>query len=364
MNHPSYYATLNPDKVAYVMADSGESLTYGQLDDASNRGAHVLRSAGIGPGGHVALLVENSLAFFEICWSAQRSGIYYTAISTHLKAPEVAYIVKDCGATLLYITARLLDGVLGEIRATTPDVRIVTVDERVPGFEFMPDLVAQQPATPIADECFGRDLLYSSGTTGRPKGVNVTFVREPIATVTSLLVVIGQQMCGMGTDTVYLSPAPLYHAAPLRFTMLCCSLGGTAVIMRKFDAETYLRLVQAHRVTLTQVVPTMFVRMLKLPAEVRASYDVSSLRGAIHAAAPCPQDVKQAMIDWWGPILIEYYAGTEANGVTIIDSHEWLTHPGSVGRSRVGRIEILGEDREGPSLPPRPSRISTIRRKR
>ncbi len=218
-----------------------------------------------------------------------------------------------------------------------------------PGFRDFDAERAAMPETPIADEVTGYDMLYSSGTTGRPKGVKKPFMAEPIEKLPPLMKVLCQDMCGMGEDTVYLSPAPLYHAAPLRFNMIVAALGGTSIIMEKFDAEEFLRLVEAHRITHAQLVPTMFVRMLKLPDEVRARYDVSSIRAAVHAAAPCPADVKQAMIDWWGPILLEYYAGTEGNGVTVINSAEWLGHRGSVGRSFVGSIKILGED--GAELP-------------
>ena len=209
--------------------------------------------------------------------------------------------------------------------------------------------MAAQPATRIADEVAGNDMLYSSGTTGRPKGVKIPFLREPIDAISPLLEV-SRKVYGMDENTVYLSPAPLYHAAPLRFNMTVMRLGGTCVIMESFDPERYLALVQEHRITHTQLVPTMFVRMLKLPPEVRARYDVSSLRCAVHAAAPCPVPVKQQMIEWWGPILYEYYAGTEGNGLTLVTSPEWLERPGTVGRAVVGKLHICDDD--GNELPP------------
>jgi acyl-CoA synthetase (AMP-forming)/AMP-acid ligase II len=353
IKHPSYHASVRPDKIAYRMADTGEALTYAELDAASNRCAHFLRSAGLGPAGHIALLLENSLDFFKVTWGAQRSGVYYTPISTHLKAAEIVYILEDCGARVFFVSATLLPPLLETVRGIDPAPRVVTVGGRVPDCEFLDDVLAAQPATPIADEINGLDMLYSSGTTGRPKGVLQPFRGEPIGTVMPLTTILGEQMCRMDADSTYLSPAPLYHAAPLRFGMMCGAIGATTVIMRKFDAQTFLDLVATHRVTHSQVVPTMLVRMLKLPPDVRAAADVSSLVAVIHAAAPCPEDVKAAIIDWWGPILLEYYAGTEANGVTIIDSTEWLAHRGSVGRAFVGSIKVLGEDPEGDPLPPR-----------
>ncbi|MBD5634061.1 MAG: acyl-CoA synthetase [Candidatus Eremiobacteraeota bacterium] len=352
MKHPSFHAVEFPDKVAYRMADTGEALTYAERDEASNRCARLLRAAGLRPGDHIALLVENSLDFFKIVWGAQRSGIYYTTISTHLTASEIVYILGDCGARVFFASARLLPPIVAGMKALDPSPRVITVAGRATSFETLEEALEAQPPVPVDDEMIGLDMLYSSGTTGVPKGVKAPFLGEPLGTVTALTSILGEQMCGMDATTVYLSPAPLYHAAPLRFAMLCGSLGATTVVMRKFDAETFLNLIATHRITHSQVVPTMFVRLLKLPAEVRAAADVSSLKAVVHAAAPCPADVKAAIIDWWGPILVEYYAGTEANGVTIIDSQQWLTHRGSVGRSFVGSIKILGEDPESEPLGP------------
>jgi fatty-acyl-CoA synthase len=352
IKHPSSHAMSFPQKIAYQMADAGEAITYAELDADSNRGARLLRASGLVHGDHIGMLLENSLDFFRVAWSAQRSGIYYTAISTHLKPDEIAYILTDCEAKVLFISATLI-GLLAEIPNLPPALRIIVVGSRVEGYEFLDDVLAAQPPTPIPDEIVGSDMLYSSGTTGRPKGVTLALKYEPLGTLMPLMSILGEKMCGFDAQTVYLSPTPLYHAAPLRFAMLCGSVGGTTIVMRKFESEAFLRLVAEHRITHSQVVPTMFVRMLKLDPDVRARYDCSSLRTVVHAAAPCPADVKEAMIAWWGPILIEYYAGTEANGVTIIDSHEWFAHRGSVGRAVVGSIKILGEDRDGEPLPPR-----------
>jgi fatty-acyl-CoA synthase len=350
MTHPSHHARTNPDKIAYRMAGSGEAISYRELDDRSNQGAQLFRSLGLGPGDHIAVLMENRLEFMEVCWAAQRSGLYYTTISRYLTAGEIDYIVSDCGARVVITSQRCADVVAGLVRDAADAPRFYLVDGARPGFASWPQAIAAQPATPVADEVAGQDMLYSSGTTGRPKGIKIAFANNPIDVPNPLLKYLCAGMCGMSADSVYLSPAPLYHAAPLRFNMMAIALGGTSVIMESFDAEEFLRLVELHRVTQAQLVPTMFVRMLKLPDEVRRRHDVSSLKGAIHAAAPCPVDVKAQMIDWWGPILIEYYAGSEGNGVTVCSSRQWLEHRGSVGRAAVGEIKILDEeDRELPA---------------
>jgi long-chain acyl-CoA synthetase len=346
MFHPSHHARTQPDKAVYLMAGSGKTLSYRELDEASNRGAQLLRSLGLEAGDHLALLFENSLRFFEICWAAQRSGVYYTAISTYLVADEIAYIVENCGAKM-FVVSDALKPLAERLAPLLPAgaARYMS-GAPLPGWASWNAALAAQPAEPILDEIVGYDMLYSSGTTGRPKGVKPPFKNEPVGTLSPLLQLLVQKMCGVTAESVYLSPAPLYHAAPLRFNMMVGALGGTSVIMERFDPEDYLRLVEKHRCTQTQLVPTMFVRMLKLPDAVRAKYDVSSLKAAVHAAAPCPVEVKQKMIAWWGPVFIEYYAGTEGNGVTIANTAEWLAHRGTVGRSLVGQIHIVGANDE------------------
>jgi long-chain acyl-CoA synthetase len=341
--HPSVHAARTPDKPAIVMAGSGTVVTYGELEERSNRFAQWLRSIGLKPGDRVALLVENHPRFYELCFGAHRAGLVFTAISTRLTVGEARYIVEDCGAGAMIATAATA-GVATAAADGLPALRArLMIDGTAPGWTEYEATMAAQPATRIADECAGNDMLYSSGTTGRPKGVfaapSLGPIDEPIT-----LVDVMRTRYGVSEDTRYLSPAPLYHAAPLRFNMNVLRLGGTCVIMEHFDAEAFLRLVQAHRITHTQLVPTMFVRMLKLPAEVRARYDVSSLRCAIHAAAPCPIPVKRQMIDWWGPVLWEYYAGTEGNGMTLCDSAEWLAHEGTVGRAVSGIVRIADDE--------------------
>jgi long-chain acyl-CoA synthetase len=347
--HPSIHAQSTPDKPALIMAGSGEMLTYRELEDRSNQAAQLFRSLGLRPGDHIAILCENQSRFYEICWGAQRSGLTYTAISTRLGTDEIAYIVNDCNARLLIVSAGLVKQAEA-ILELTPGVRQrLLIGADAPGHQRWEQALAAQPARRITDECAGGDMLYSSGTTGRPKGVFSPPDSSAIDASTPLIE-MNRKAYGVDPETRYLSPAPLYHAAPLRFTMTVMRLGGTVVVMEHFDAEQYLELVQKYRITHSQLVPTMFVRMLKLPPEVRTSYDVSSLRCAIHAAAPCPIPIKEQMIDWWGPILWEYYAGTEGNGMTLVNSQDWLAHRGTVGRAVVGELKI--SDEQGNELPP------------
>jgi len=339
MHHPSFHAVATPDKPAYVIAETGETLTFAELDRRSNQGAQLFYSLGLKPGDHVAFLLENGLPFVEIAWAAQRAGLIFTAISRYLKADEIAYIVADCGAKI-FITS---PACVAETQRLAGGPTLFLVGGAAAGYRDWSAEVSRQPTTPVANEYAGRDMLYSSGTTGRPKGVETSLTPIPLGQLNPFLKMLCVDMCGLGADSVYLSPAPLYHAAPLRFTMIAASMGATVVVMLHFDAEAYLAAVQKYRCTQSQLVPTMFVRLLKLPRETRDKYDISSLKGAIHAAAPCPADVKQQMIDWWGPILVEYYAGTEGNGSTVIGSKDWLTHRGSVGRALVGTIRIIDE---------------------
>ncbi len=341
--HPYIHARKTPEKPAYIMAGSGETVTYRQLDAQSNRIARLFRSLGLVAGDHVAIFMENNARLFEFCWGAQRSGLIYTAISSRLTAAEVDYIVGDCGAKL-FLTSKALAGTAAELVPLMKGAaNRYMVDGTIDGYLRWEETIARQPSTPIADEIMGRDMLYSSGTTGRPKGVMPMGEPQPID-AESALTQINRKLYGVGEDTIYLSPAPLYHAAPLRFNMTVMRLGGTCVLMENFDAEEFLRLLVQHKITHTQLVPTMFVRFLKLPDEVRLKYDVSSLECAIHAAAPCPIPVKEKMIAWWGPILWEYYAGTEGNGLTLCNSQEWLAHKGTVGKAIIGTLKICDDD--------------------
>ncbi len=338
--HPSIHAKTQPDRAAIIMAGSGETITFAELDKRSNQVAQLLRARGVKIGDTVALCMENHPWFFCLTWGFQRAGLHYVGISSRLTPPEIAYILEDSGAKLLFGSAYLAP-TLDEVAKLAPQVEQLRFD--TPGPLSAEDALAAMPATPIADERAGVDMLYSSGTTGQPKGVKLPLPEDPAIDQANALVGLTMMAFGIKPDSVYLSPAPLYHAAPLRWSMTIQKLGGTVVVMEKFDPELALAAIEKYKITDSQFVPTHFVRMLKLPEEVRRKYDVSTLKCAIHAAAPCPVPVKRAMIEWWGPVLYEYYAGTEGNGFTFVTSPEWLERPGTVGRALTGIVRVCDE---------------------
>ncbi|MEV6108344.1 acyl-CoA synthetase [Streptomyces sp. NPDC051940] len=354
--YPGTYARSHPDRIAVTMAGSDDRLTYAQLDERSARLARVFHDEGLRPGDVVALLTDNSVRAYEVYWAAARSGLYLTAVNSHLTAAEAAYIVDNSGARALVASAAL-GGLARQVREQTPSVRLhLSYGGPVDGYRNYDAALAEVSAEPLADQPRGADMLYSSGTTGRPKGIRPALPDHQVDEAEVQLTTVLRRMYGVGEDTVYLSTAPLYHAAPLRWGAAVHALGGTVVVMERFDAEAALAAVERHRVTHGQWVPTMFIRMLRLPAEVRTRYDLSSLRVAVHAAAPCPVEVKRAVIDWWGPVVYEYYASTEGCGMTFIDTPQWLERPGSVGRAVVGVPRVC--DEEGREVPA--GRVGTI----
>ena len=341
---PGSHLATRPDEPALIWAPSGAITTFAALDAAANRLSRLLRSVGVEPGGHVALCLENHPRYVELLWGCHYAGTVYTAASSRLTSSELAYIVGDCGAEVL-ITSSYLAELAAAIVPLTPNVTTrLMLDGTIDGYAPYEESVAVHDPTPLPDRLAGTDMLYSSGTTGRPKGVSVRLQSGPLETTDSNVTLLLQLLFGFTEDDVYLSPAPMYHAAPLRFVMSANAVGCTTVLMDRFDAEEFLGLIERYRVTAVQVVPTMFVRLLKLPAEVRARYDVSSLRCVIHAAAPCPVPVKEQMIDWFGPVIHEYYAGTEANGFVYCNSADWLAHPGTVGKAIVGTVHVCDEE--------------------
>ena len=333
------------DKPAVVMGGSGESLSYAELERRSNQVAHLFRSRGLRPGGHVAILTENMLEMFPVVWAAQRSGLLYTPVNWHLSGDEAAYIVADCGAQLL-VSSSALEDLAAAAAASAPALRArLTVGAPVAGAESLGAAAAAMPDTPVADEVEGYYMFYSSGTTGRPKGIMPQLTGQPFGTGLRIDSTM-RTAFGFSAASVYLCPGPLYHAAPLGWSLGTVRNGGTVVVMERFDPAQALSLIERYRVTHGQFVPTMFVRMLKLPGNERAAFDVSSLRLVVHAAAPVSVEVKERMIEWLGPILAEYYAGSEGNGFCMIDSAAWLTHKGSVGKPLIGEVHICSDDGE------------------
>lgn len=342
------HAITAPESPA-LMTDGG-TLSFGELHARSQRVAAVLHGAGLRRGDGVALVLPNRPEFFEITWGCQLSGLYYTAVNTHFTPEEIAYVIDDSDAKAVFVDGSEPFGAdlaahLHEVNGRV-DVHIA-VGGHLPGWRSYDDAVAAAGDAPPASD--GSEMLYSSGTTGRPKAV-----RRPLPTdgngswAQSVLEMALIHKYGMDQSSVYLSPAPLYHAAGVNYTMAVHRVGAAAILMGKFDAEAVLWLIETHRVTHAQFVPTMFVRMLKLPDAVRRKYDVSSLECVIHAAAPCPVDVKHRMMEWVGPIIHEYYGGTEGFAGTTIGPQEWLAHPGSVGKP-FSPVHVVGED--GQELP-------------
>ncbi|MBN9795978.1 acyl-CoA synthetase [Pseudonocardia sp. UM4_GMWB1] len=346
---PGTHARTRPDHPAVVQPETGRTTTYAELDDRSRRIAHVLRDAGLRRGDHVAFVSDNAPEVFEIYWAALRSGLYVTGINHHLSPDEAAYIATDCGAKVLFAAAAKRELAEALVERTSGVERRFAFGGAVEGYESLGAAMELAADGPLPEQPRGADMLYSSGTTGRPKGIKPALPTIQVDEPGDLYTAVFGPMYEFGEDTVYYSPSPVYHAAPLRFGGIVHALGGTVVMAQRFRSEDTLEHLARYRVTHGQFVPTMFVRMLKLPEEIRRGHDLSSLRVAVHAAAPCPVDVKQKMIDWWGPVLHEYYSSTEGNGVTFIDSAAWAEKPGSVGKAGLGVIRVCDDD--GTELP-------------
>jgi long-chain acyl-CoA synthetase len=348
--YPGRYAIDHPDRPAVIMAGSGETITFHSYEERCNRCAHLLRAQGLRTGDHIAVFMENHPRMLEVEGAAERVGLYYTLVNSYLSVEEVAYIVNNCQARILVSSLTMRDVVVAAAESCPSLERLLMVDLANPDGRWEPyeEAVAGYPPEPVPDEALGAALLYSSGTTGRPKGILRPLPEvkpgDPLAVISFV-----SALWGMRPDMVYLSPAPLYHSAPQASVAASLRLGSTVVVMEHFDAEQWCALVERYRVTHCQMVPTMFNRLLRLPEATRLRYDVSSLERIIHAAAPCPVPVKAAMIEWLGPIVTEYYGATEANGFTACSSEEWLAHRGTVGHPALGELLILDDD--GDSCP-------------
>jgi long-chain acyl-CoA synthetase len=348
---PGTFAATTPDKPAVIRPATGEQITYAELEARSAQLAHLLVDDwGLKAGDTIAVVSDNTLEMVELYWGALRTGLFIAAVNHHLTPEESSYIVDDCGARALFVSAPVADHVDLDPGALPGVEHRVAFGGSIEGFEDYRSLLERQPTDPPADQPRGHDFLYSSGTTGRPKGVRVEPPEGQIDEVPDHYTPVFSFLYGFDADSVYLCPAPLYHAAPLRFCGVVNSVGGTVILMDRFEPEEALRLIQEYRVTHSQWVPTMFVRMLKLPDATREKYDVSSLTHAIHAAAPCPPEVKRRMIEWWGPVIHEYYSATEGMGITFINSQEALERPGSVGRDGLKGIAHIC-DEMGEELP-------------
>jgi long-chain acyl-CoA synthetase len=339
------HAAAHPDQPALIMATSGDQLTYKQYEERANRVAHFLRDVGLQRYDHIATFTENNLHLLEIEGGAERIGLYFTCINSYLSAEEVAYIVNDSTARVVFSTKAKREVAL-QLPALCPNVeRWIMLDTDQPDGPFEPyeALLSKYPTDYVEGEMLGAAMLYSSGTTGRPKGILRPLPEMSPGEILPALAAV-RFMLGFREGMNYLSPAPLYHSAPQAAVSGCIRLGATTVIMERFDPEQYLQLVEQYRITHSQLVPTMFSRLLKLPDEVRNKYDVSSLECIVHAAAPCPVPVKEKMIEWWGPIIQEYYGATEAHGFTFCYSDDWLAHKGTVGKPILGELMILDDD--------------------
>jgi long-chain acyl-CoA synthetase len=347
------HAQLRPDQPAFIMAGSGETVTYAELEARCNRLAHLFRKLGLKRLDHYAIFMENNSRYLEACGAGERCGLYFTCVNSYLTGSELAYIVDNSESRILITSLAKLDIARAALKECPKVELCIVVDgpgesDRIVGLQ---QATAGLPGTPVADECIGTSMLYSSGTTGQPKGILRPLPVQPPSQQLPLFDFL-QKLWQYREGMIYLSPAPLYHSAPQAAVNLAIRMGGTVIIMESFDPERYLELIEKWRVTHSQLVPTMFSRLLKLPEAARTRHDLSSLEIAIHAAAPCPAPVKEDMIKWWGPIIHEYYGATEGLGFTACNSAEWLAHRGTVGKIMLGDLHILDEN-----MQPSPSGI-------
>lgn len=341
--YPGEWAKKCPEKIAVVDSVTGDALSYSELDSKSNQLAHFFRAQGIEKGDHIALFGKNDIKFFEISWAAFRSGIYLTPVNCLLKSDEVSYIVNNSNASLVICDKRLEDickPILSDINSS---INKISFNGHIDGYENYEDVLGEYSEEPLEDQPKGTYMFYSSGTTGRPKGVKWPLPDEQIGE-DSAHFLFHRELWSFDEDTISICSSPLHHAAPAYMAMTTHAFGGTLVMMPKFDAEEALRVIEKYRVTHGQWVPTQFIRMHKLPEKTKARYDLSSMKFALHAAAPCPVELKEKMFDWWGPVFYEYYSGSEGVGMTHARPEEWLKFPGTVGKPLMGTLHICDED--------------------
>lgn len=343
--YPGAYLATSPNKPAIVSADTGRIVTFAELESKSIRIARTFRhDLGLEMGDHVAVVSTNRVELFDVYWAAMRSGLYVTMVNWHLTPAEAAYIVDDCDAKVVIVDSAL-EEIAAPLRESASRVdHFLSFAGRIADYTDLDELSRSHSDEPLPVQPRGADMLYSSGTTGTPKGIKPDLPDREIHEAGDPMTVMNATFWGAGPSTVYLSPAPLYHAAPLRTCASVTALGGTVVIVERFDAEQTLALIEKYKITYGQFVPTMFVRMLRLSEATRRQYDISSLEVVVHAAAPCPVEIKRQMIDWWGPILSEYYSSTELNGLTLVDTAQWILKPGTVGRPVLGVLHVCADD--------------------
>lgn len=340
--HHSEIAETDPSRIACIKAGTGEKMSYKALDDATNQIAQLFRNRGLGTGDNIVIFCQNDPAYYEIVWGAFRAGLYYTPVSWHSKPEEIEYIIKNSGAKAFIASARFSEVALRARALCTDDILCFSLFDEIKGFKRFETEYSAMPATPIADQAAGREMLYTSGTTGRPKGVKFPLTGAPIEQLADGDLFYKAE--GYGKDAVVLAPGPAYHASPLLATMAAHRFGATLLVIDKFDAEEMLQYIEKYKVTHLVCVPTHFLRLLKLPRDIRRKYDISSVQWIVHTAAPCPVETKQAMIDWFGPVIVEIYSGTERVGGSIIRSDEWLAHPGSIGKAPGNTAHVVDEE--------------------
>jgi len=344
--YPGKWAQEFPEKQAVINSTTGESISYRELESKSAQLAHFFRSKGIERGDHVTLFIKNDIKYFEIAWAAMRSGIYLTPANSWLKPTELSYIIKNSEAKLL-IVDKALEEVCNKLVVENDPIKL-SFNGSLESFDSYEEIVYSYPTDAPDNNPKGTFMFYSSGTTGQPKGIKWPLLDEQIHEDHEHYL-FHKELWFYDQETVAIVTSPLYHAAPAHMALTAHAFGGTVVMMPKFDAEDALRVIQEYKVTHGQWVPTQFMRMHKLPKEVKDSYDVSSQKVITHAAAPCPVDLKEEMIDWWGNIFFEYYSGSEGVGMTHAEPSDWKKYPGTVGKALMGIIHIC--DKDGVELP-------------